>query len=116
MHKVQKATSLLTALGDSSGLCLVALRAAEKLLRDSPPPHLSLALLQSRRQRWRAPFSPFSPWPRSPACPSALPSPASRAPFLPLPQVKQVKAGAVAGTGSRGVWGWELGTGSPGQG
>lgn len=70
MHKVQKATSLLTALGDSSGLCLVALRAAEKLLRDSPPPRLSLALLQSRRQRWRA---PFSPWPRSPCLPERPP-------------------------------------------
>lgn len=40
-HKVQKATSLLTARGDSSGLCLVALQPEEKLLRDSPPPRLS---------------------------------------------------------------------------
>lgn len=91
-------------LGDASGLCLAALQPGEKLLRDFPPPRLSLALLESRRRRWRA---PLSSWPRSPACPRALPSPASRAPFLPLPQVKQVKAGAVAGTGSGG---------SPGRG
>lgn len=91
-------------LGDSSGLCLAALQPGGKLLRDFPPPRLALALLESRRRRWRA---PLSSWPRSPACPRALPSPASRAPFLPLPQVKQVKAGAVAGTGSGG---------SPGRG
>lgn len=77
------------------------------------PPRLSLALLESRRRRWRA---PRSPWPRSPACPRALPSPASRAPFLP--PVEQVKAGAVAGTGSGGVRGLGYGTGEsgPGQG
>lgn len=100
-------------LGDSSRLCLAALQPGEKLLWDFPPPCLSLALLESRRRRWRA---PRSIWPRSPACPRALPSPASRAPFLPL--VEQVKAGAVAGTGSGGVRGWGYGTGEsgPGQG
>lgn len=99
--------------GDSSGLCLAALQPEEKLLRDFPPPCLSLALLESRRRRWCA---LLSPWPRSPACPRALRSPASRAPFLPLPQVKQVNAGAAAGTGSRGVQDCEQGTGSPDRG
>lgn len=100
-------------LGNSSGLCLASLQPGEKLLRDFPPPRLALALLESKRRRWRA---PLSPWPRSPACPRALLSPASRAPFLPLPQVKQVKAGAVAGTGSGGVRVWGHGAGSPGRG
>lgn len=38
-------------LGDSSGLCLAALQPGEKLLRDFPPPRLSLTLLESRRRR-----------------------------------------------------------------
>lgn len=45
-------------LGDSSGLCLAALKPGEKLLRDLPTPCLSLDLLESRRRRWRALLSP----------------------------------------------------------
>lgn len=97
-------------LGDSRRPCLAALQPGQKLLRDFPPPCLSLALLQSRRRRWRARLSPS---PRFPACPCVLPSPASRAPFLPLPQVKQVKAGAVAGTGTGSR---ESGAGNMGRG
>lgn len=101
------------ALGDSWGLCLVALQPEEKLLGDFPPPRLSLAPLPSGRRRWRA---ASSPWPRSPACPCALPAPASRAPFLLSLKSNRSGLGLWQGTGSRGVWGWDLGTGSPGQG
>lgn len=46
----------LDGFGESSGLCLVALQPGEKLLRDFPPPRLSLGLLESRRRRWRTPL------------------------------------------------------------
>lgn len=112
-RKVQKARSLQTALATPRDYALPPSSREKSCSGTSHPPRLALALLESKRRRWRA---PLSPWPRSPACPRALPSPASRAPFLPLPQVKQVKAGAVAGTGSGGVRVWGHGAGSPGRG
>lgn len=49
-------------------------------------------------------YSRLSQGPLPARAPARRPSPAARAPFLPLAQVKQVKAGAAAGTGSGVVW------------
>lgn len=106
-HKVLRARSVRTALATPWNMPC-GLPAWRKVTPGPPTARVSLTLPKSKRLR--CPLLSQGPLPtRAPAR-----APAARASFLPLARVKQVKAGAMAGTGSPGLGAQDRESG-PGQ-